>query len=92
MKKSMKQLVLWIASLSLLIAAGVVSRKESELLSGVSGFFVDFFLMYCAVIVVAQGFALREELSSRQVKKTVENQARQATIEESELDLETTLS
>ncbi|MDH3454367.1 MAG: hypothetical protein OEL80_04395 [Desulfuromonadales bacterium] len=56
MKIGLKLMVLWAASMALFITAGLAAWLGLDLLDGVSGLTIRFFLGYCAIIVVSQVF------------------------------------
>lgn len=64
MKIGVKMIIFWIASLALFAGAGVVFLLYPDLLSGVQGPFICFFLGYCGIIVVAQAFSFIEMIRS----------------------------
>lgn len=68
MNIGIKVILFWIASLALFVGAGIVFRLYPQWLSGMPGLFVCFFLSYCAIIIVAQAFAVIEIL--RRVRKS----------------------
>lgn len=57
MKIGMKRLALWAASMALFIATGLATWLGMEVLDGVSGLAIRFFLCYCAIIIVSQVFS-----------------------------------
>ena len=52
-----KLLLLWVASLALFISAGVATWMTLDVMEGVSGLTIRFFLGYCGIIVVFQVFS-----------------------------------
>lgn len=56
MKIGLKLLVLWTASMTLFICAGLATWQAMEVMDGVSGLMIRFFLGYCAIIIVSQVF------------------------------------
>ena len=52
-----KLLLLWAASLALFISAGVATWMTLDVMEGVSGLTIRFFLGYCGIIVVFQVFS-----------------------------------
>ena len=54
MKLGRTLIILWVASMALFIAVGVVTLVTPEAMSGLPGLAIRFFLGYCAIIVVAQ--------------------------------------
>jgi len=60
MKLSRTLIILWLASLTLFAAAGLASLANMEVLHGVSGWFIRFFLGYCGIIVVSHVLAAME--------------------------------
>ena len=46
--------LLWIASLALFIATGIATLATTDIMSGVPGLTIRFFLGYCGIIVVSQ--------------------------------------
>ena len=72
MKLGRTLIILWVASMALFIATFVVTLATPELMSGIPGLTIRFFLGYCGIIVVSQVFAamsairkLLEELSAK---------------------------
>ncbi|MBW6512241.1 MAG: hypothetical protein K0A93_09050 [Desulfuromonadaceae bacterium] len=57
MKIGVKLLVLWAASLTLYICAGLATWQAMEMMDGVTGLAIRFFLGYCGIIVVSQVFS-----------------------------------
>lgn len=57
MKIGLKLLLLWAASTALFIAAGIATWLTLDVMEGVSGLTIRFFLGYCGIIVVSQVFA-----------------------------------
>jgi divalent metal cation (Fe/Co/Zn/Cd) transporter len=57
MKIGVKLLVLWVASMALFISTGIAAWMTMDLMDGVSGLIIRFFLGYCGIIVVAQVFS-----------------------------------
>lgn len=55
-----KLLLLWAASLALFISAGVATWMTLDVMEGVSGLTIRFFLGYCGIIVVFQVFSALE--------------------------------
>jgi hypothetical protein len=55
-----KLLLLWAASLALFISAGVATWMTLDVMEGVSGLTIRFFLGYCGIIVVSQVFPALE--------------------------------
>lgn len=67
----MKYITFWLASLTLILATLVAGMVTPDILEGISGLVIRFFLGYCGIIMVAQLFAslaairrLFEELGS----------------------------
>jgi hypothetical protein len=60
MKIGAKLLALWVASLALYIGIAVASWLRLDVMEGVSGLMIRFFLGYCGIIVVSQVFAVLE--------------------------------
>ena len=75
MKLGRTLIILWVASLALFIATGIATLATPELMSGVPGLTIRFFLGYCGIIVVAQVFsamvAIRKLLEDLSAKKPV---------------------
>ena len=66
----MKYVTFWLASLTLILATLVAGMITPDIMTGISGFVIRFFLGYCGIIMLAQLFAslaairrLFEELS-----------------------------
>lgn len=57
MKIGSKLMFLWTASMALYISVGFATWQGMEMMNGVSGLTIRFFLSYCAIIIVAQVFA-----------------------------------
>lgn len=53
----MKCVTFWLASLTLILATLVVGMVTPEVMNGISGLMIRFFLGYCGIIMVAQLFA-----------------------------------
>ena len=53
----MKYVTFWLASLTLILATLVVGVVTPEVMKGISGLIIRFFLGYCGIIMVAQLFA-----------------------------------
>ncbi len=51
-----KLLLLWTASMALFISAGIATWLTLDVMEGVSGLTIRFFLGYCGIIVVSQVF------------------------------------
>lgn len=67
----MRYVTFWLASMTLILATLVASMVTPEVMHGISGLIIRFFLGYCGIIMVAQLFAslaairrLVEELGS----------------------------
>ncbi len=75
MKLGRTLFILWTASMALFIATGIVTLYTPDLLSGVPGLTIRFFLGYCAIIVVSQVLsamvAIRRLLEDLTAKKPV---------------------
>lgn len=54
MKLGRTLIILWAASLALFTATGIAALVTPDLMSGVPGLTIRFFLGYCGIIVVAQ--------------------------------------
>lgn len=52
-----KLLLLWTASMALFIGAGIATWLTMDVMEGISGLTIRFFLGYCGIIVVSQAFA-----------------------------------
>ena len=57
MKIGVKLIVLWIASMAFFISIGVATWLTMDVMEGVSGLTIRFFLGYCGIIVVFQVFS-----------------------------------
>jgi hypothetical protein len=57
MKIGLKLLALWAASLALYGAAMIATWLSMDVMEGISGLTIRFFLGYCGIIVVFQVFA-----------------------------------
>ncbi|MBE0577536.1 MAG: hypothetical protein IH613_16780 [Desulfuromonadales bacterium] len=57
MKIGLKLLILWAASITLFLCAGLATWLGMDVMDGVSGLTIRFFLGYCAIIVVSQVFS-----------------------------------
>jgi hypothetical protein len=75
MKLGRTLIILWVASMTLFIATAIATLVTPDLMSGVSGLTIRFFLGYCGIIVVAQVFsamaAVRKLLEEVSAKKPV---------------------
>lgn len=75
MKLGRTLLILWVASLALFIATGIATLATPELMDGVPGLTIRFFLGYCGIIIVAQVFsamnAIRKLFDDVAAKKPV---------------------
>jgi hypothetical protein len=75
MKLGRTLIILWAASIALFTATAIATLVTPELMSGVSGLTIRFFLGYCGIIVVAQVFsamvAIRKLLEDMSAKKPV---------------------
>lgn len=67
----MKYVTFWLASLTLILATLVAGMVTPDVMTGISGLAIRFFLGYCGIIMLAQLFAsltairrLLEDLSS----------------------------
>ena len=67
----MRYVTFWLASMALIMATFVVSIVTPDIMNGISGLVIRFFLGYCGIIMIAQLFAslsairrLFEEMSS----------------------------
>ena len=81
MKNGIKLIILWIASLVLFAGAGITILVASDWMSGVHGLAIRFFLGYCAIIVVAQVFAVMEVIRRLREDSSVRNSQCHADIE-----------
>lgn len=81
MKIGVKMIIFWVASLALFTGTGVVFLLNPVWLSGIQGPFILFFLGYCAIIVVAQAFALIEILRDVRASRHEKNRRYQAKLE-----------
>lgn len=57
MKIGLKLLVLWAASMALFSSIAVATWMTMDVMEGVSGLTIRFFLGYCGIIVVSQVFS-----------------------------------
>ena len=57
MKIGLKLLILWVASLALYSATAIATWMTMDVMEGISGLTIRFFLGYCGIIVVFQVFA-----------------------------------
>ena len=57
MKIGAKLKVFWIASMALFISTAVATWVTMDVMEGVSGLTIRFFLGYCGIIVVFQAFS-----------------------------------
>lgn len=68
-------ILLWVASMALFTATAIVTLVTPELMSGIPGLTIRFFIGYCGIIVVAQVFAamraLRQLFDDVSTKKPV---------------------
>lgn len=75
MKLGRKLIILWAASMALFIATGIVTLVTPEIMSGIPGLTIRFFLGYCGIIIVAQVFsamvAIRKLFEELAEKKNV---------------------
>lgn len=75
MKLGRTLIILWVASLALFTATGIVTLVTPELMSGIPGLTIRFFLGYCGIIVVSQVFsamhAIRELFDEASARKPV---------------------
>ncbi len=73
MKIGLKLLFLWVASVALFTSVGIATWLTMDLMEGVSGMTIRFFLGYCGIIVVFQVFssltAIRELIHDVTEKK-----------------------
>lgn len=53
----MKYVTFWLASLTLILATLVAGMVTPDIMTGISGFVIRFFLGYCGIIMLAQLFA-----------------------------------
>lgn len=58
MKIGWKLIALWIASLTLFTGAGIVALVAPEMMRGIHGLAIRFFLGYCGIVVVAQALTV----------------------------------
>ena len=72
MKLGRTLIILWVASMTLFIATAIATLVTPDLMSGISGLTIRFFLGYCGIIVVSQVFSamaavrkLFEEVSAK---------------------------
>lgn len=75
MKFGPKLWMLWAASMALFICTGIATWLTMDIMEGISGLTIRFFLGYCGIIIVFQVFAalsaireLIQELSAKQTK------------------------
>ena len=75
MKLGRTLIILWVASLALFTATGIAMLVTPDLMSGISGLTIRFFLGYCGIIVVSQVFsamqAIRKLLDEASAQKPV---------------------
>jgi hypothetical protein len=75
MKLGRTLIILWAASMILFVSTAIVTLFTPELMNGVPGLTIRFFLGYCAIIVVAQVLlamdAIRKLLEDLAAKKPV---------------------
>ena len=75
MKLGRTLIILWVASIALFSATAIATLVTPEVMSGVSGLTIRFFLGYCGIIVVAQVFsamnAIRKLFEDLSAKKPV---------------------
>jgi hypothetical protein len=75
MKLGRTLIILWVASIALFTATAIATLVTPELMSGVPGLTIRFFLGYCGIIVVSQVFsamvALRKLFDDLSAKKPV---------------------
>ena len=76
MKIGLKLLVLWVASLTLYGATAIATWQTMDVMDGVSGLTIRFFLGYCGIIVVFQVFAALDAV--RQLLYDINEQKPQA--------------
>jgi hypothetical protein len=53
----MRYVTFWLASMTLIMATLVASVVTPEVMEGISGLVIRFFLGYCGIIMIAQLFA-----------------------------------
>lgn len=53
----MRYVTFWLASMTLIMATLVASVVTPDIMNGISGLVIRFFLGYCGIIMVAQFFA-----------------------------------
>jgi len=74
MKFGPKLWVLWTASMALFISTGIATWLTMDIMDGISGITIRFFLGYCGIIIVFQVFAalsaIRDLLHEMSAKKT----------------------
>lgn len=67
--------ILWLTSLALFIATGIATLVTPDIMGGVSGLTIRFFLGYCGIIVVSQVWsamhAIRKLFDDFSAKKPV---------------------
>lgn len=75
MKLGRTLLILWVASLALFTATGIAALATPDIMDGVPGLTIRFFLGYCGIIVVSQVFAamhaIRKLFDDMSAKKPV---------------------
>jgi len=49
--------ILWLASMALFISTGIATWLTMDIMEGISGLTIRFFLGYCGIIIVFQVFA-----------------------------------
>jgi hypothetical protein len=73
MKLGRTLIILWVASIALFTATAIATLVAPEIMSGIPGLTIRFFLGYCGIIVVSQVFSamgairkLSKDLSTKQ--------------------------
>lgn len=76
MKIGKKLLLLWAASMVLFVSAGVATWMTLDVMEGVSGLTIRFFLGYCGIIVVSQVFFALKAVQQLISELTEKNRSR----------------
>ena len=75
MKLGRTLIILWVASIALFTATAIATLVTPDIMSGIPGLTIRFFLGYCGIIVVSQVFsamaAIRELFEDLSAKKPV---------------------
>lgn len=75
MKFGAKLWILWLASMALFISVGIATWLTMDVMDGISGLTIRFFLGYCGIIIVCQVLAalsaIRDLINELSEKKPV---------------------